>query len=175
MARLQRALSLRPVNSVKHENTWSFLIQNASATQGITIVNAVDSPSAGTPQEVHVGSTIKWIYFEMNLNGVDNSGSAQVFHWLIFKNPQKRYSVSDVDPTTYNQDYRRQILKRGMEMLPEIPLGSGGTVQTKRIFVVKIPRGLSRMGQDDAIQLNYKSTSASSINFCGITVYKEFY
>ncbi len=170
-----RALALRPVNSVKHEITWSNLSQNASTVQNILLVKGVDNPVATTASDVHVGASVKWIYIEFNLNGVDNSGVVQIFHWLIFKNPQNKYITSDTDPATYNQDYRRQILKRGMEMLPEIPIGSGGTVQTKRIFTVKLPRGFLRIGQDDAINLRYKSTSTSGINFCGIAIYKEFY
>ncbi len=150
-------------------------MQNASTTQKVDFVAGVDSPTATTASEVHVGASVKWIYVEMNLNGVDNSGSVQVFHWLIMKNPQTEYALTDIDPLTYNKNYRRLIIKRGMEMLPEIPLGSGGTVQTKRIFVVKIPRGLLRIGQTDSISIFYKSSSASGINFCGIAIYKEFY
>ncbi len=127
--------------------------------------------ATATAEEVAIGSKINSIYIEFNLNGVDNSGTAQVFHWMIFKNENNQ---ANPDPAFYNQSIKKRILKRGMEMLPEIPLGSGGTVQTKRIFVVKIPKGLSRFGDNDRLELRYKSTSASSVNFCGITIFKEY-
>ena len=174
MPSFRRGNSLRPINSQKHENTWSFLIHNASASQTVNLIVGTERGSIGTstPEEVQIGAKISSIYIEFNLNGVDNSGSAQVFHWLILKNPNSQ--ISGVDPALYNKDFKSKILKRGMEMLPEIPIGSGGTVQTKRIFVVRIPRGLSRFGQNDKLQLVYKSTSASSINFCGISIFKEY-
>ncbi len=162
---------LRPVKSEKHETTWSNLAENASTVKSVVLIKATaGEPSASN--EVETGSTVHSIYLEFNLNGVDNSGSAQVFHWLIMKNPQGVYG--SVDPAIYDADTKKFNLKRGMEMLPEIPLGSGGTVQTKRIFVVRIPRGYKRFGENDKLTLFYKSTSSSSINFCGIAIYKEF-
>ncbi len=125
-----------------------------------------------TASQVETGSHVKSIYFETNLNGVDNSGSVAVFHWMVYKSPS--FEIGTLDPTTYDASTKRWIIKRGMEMLPEIPIGSGGTVQTKRIFVVKIPRHMQRMGEADRMVLTYKSTSASGINYCGITIFKEF-
>ncbi len=170
----RRGNSLRPINSQKHENTWSFLIQNASSVQTIVIIKGTERGTIDTSnaQEVQIGAKISSVYVEFNLNGVDNSGSAQVFHWQIMKNPNNQ--INSPDPAQYNTAFKSKILKRGMEMLPEIPIGSGGTVQTKRIFVVKIPKGMQRFGDDDRLELNYKSTSASSINFCGITIFKEY-
>ncbi len=164
-----RALSLRPVKTLKHEITWSNLGQNASTTQQIDIVIGLESPV--NPPDIDIGSIVKSIYFEFNLNGVDNSGVVQVFHWMLMKNPG---GLITPDPATYQQDYKKFIIKRGMEMLPEIPIGSGGTVQTKRIFVVKLPRGMRRFDDADQFRLYYKSTSSSGVNFCGIAIYKEF-
>ncbi len=168
MARFRQ--DLHPVNSEKHENTWSFLNHNASAVQIIEIVSGVRSPSAN--QEVPIGSKVNSVYFEWNLNGVDNSGTAQVFHWTIVKDPGTTFSTAELDPALYNTKIKKFIIKRGMEMLPQIPTGSGGTVQTKRIFVVKLNR-YSRMGDTDKLFFCYKSTSASQINFCGITIFKS--
>ncbi len=170
MPTFRRSLALRPVKSEKHEGTWSFLAQNASTKQTVILVKGIDTPSAAI--DVETGSTVKWIYVEFNLNGVDNSSGAQVFHWYIWKNPSG--VVTSPAPNVYNSNLKRHILKRGMEMLPDIPLGSGGTVQTKRIFTLKIPPRLRRIGDNDKIELVYISTSASGINFCGITVFKDF-
>lgn len=173
MALSRRAQRLRPVKSEKHEITWSNLAQNASTTQTVEIVRGVQSPGA-PDEEVEIGDTVSSVYFEFNLNGVDNSGVAQVFHWIIMKNPSGEITLTNANPTLYNQKIKRHILKRGMEMLPGIPLGSGGTVQTKRVFVVKIPPRLRRFGQDDKLDLHYRSSSASGINFCGIAIFKSF-
>ncbi len=135
----------------------------------IDLIHGVESPTGN--DEVDIASIIKWIYIETNLNGVDNSSTAQVFHWMIVKNPG---SLLTFDPKIYNADNKKFILKRGMEMLPEIPLGSGGTVQTKRQFTVKLPTRIRRFDDNDKLQLVYASTSASGINYCGITIFKEF-
>ncbi len=167
----RRAMSLRPIKTEKHEGTWSLLGLNASTIQEVILVNATaGEPSA--PTNIETGSHVKWIYIEFNLNGVDNSGTAQVFHWYIWKNPQGQLTPSS--PATYDTAQKRHILKRGMEMLPEIPLGSGGTVQTKRVFVVKIPKGMQRFAELDSLELEFISTSASNINFCGISIFKEY-
>ncbi len=162
-------MSLRPVINQKHESTWTFLVQNASTNQSIDLIAGTESPV--TANEVDIGSIVKGIFVEFNLNGVNNSGASQVFHWLISKNPG-----GFIAPTAnvYNADNKKFILKRGMEMLPEVPLDSGGTVQTKRIFFLPLPPRLRRFDDGDKLQLKYISSSASSINFCGIFIFREF-
>ncbi len=170
LRRNRRALSIRPVHSEKHEITWSLLGLNASGVQTTQLVEAIDAPS--TPHQVAVGASIKGFYIEFNLNGVDNSGTVQVFHWMVVKNVKGL--ITSFDPALYNQVWKSLVFKRGMEMLPEIPLNSGGTVQTKRIFFVPIPFKMQRMSEGDFWQIKFKSTSASGINFCGIAIYKAF-
>ncbi len=165
----RRSNYLRPVNSEKMETTFTNLVQNASTVQSILITSAVKNPT-GTNTEV--GSHIKWIYVEMNLNGVDNSGATQIVHWLIQHVPKDDGSLR-ITPSGYNPISKSLILKRGMEMLPEIPLDSGGTVQTKRIFVVKIPWRYQRRAESDAFRFQYISTSTSSINICAFFIFKE--
>ncbi len=162
-------MSIRPVVSLKHEVTWTFLVQNASAVQTIVLIDAIESPT--TASNVDIASIVKSIYIEFNLNGVDNSGASQVFHWEIIKIPA---GLTQPAPNAYMTDQKKFILKRGMEMLPAIPIGSGGTVQTKRIFVVKLPPRLRRFDDGDQLLLKYIATSASAINFCGFGIYKEF-
>ncbi len=165
MARYRR--DLHPVRSEKHEITFTQLAQNASTTQTIVLAQGVKAPTGTT--QMHTGSTVPWIYVEFNLNGVDNSSGAQVVHWIIVKNPQGALTFN---PLAYDELNKKFIIKRGMEMLPDIPLDSGGTVQTKRIFTIKIPRGYKRMGDNDTIAFMYRSTSASGINICAFFIYK---
>ncbi len=163
-----RFRSLHPVHSEKRENTWSNLGQDASSVKNVVLANTVDSPTSGN--QCSIGSHIKWLYVEFNLNGVDNSGTVQVFHWQIYKNLKGQTAV--FSPATYDTVVKSAIVKRGMEMLPQIPIGSGGTVQTKRIFTIKIPKHFQRMADSDQFVLSYISTSNSAINFCGISIFK---
>ncbi len=166
----RRGLALRPIHTEKHEITWSLLGLNASGAQSILIARAVKQPSTST--EMETGSRLGAIFFETNLNGVDNSGVVQVVHWAVVKVPSGDGTFI-IDPAIYDSNKKRFTFHRGMEMLPEIPIGSGGTVQTKRIFTVKLPKRFQRMGEDDEVRLVFKSSSASNINFCGIAIYKE--
>ncbi len=169
MPSFRRSLAIRPVNRLKHEGTWTFLAQNASTAQTIDLIEGTENPASAI--QVDIASIVKWIYVEFNLNGVDNSGASQVMHWAVMKIPAGLvFSAANI----YNTDQKKWILKRGMEMLPEVPLGSGGTVQTKRIFTVKLPPKLRRFDDGDKLILTYISTSASAINFCGITIFQEF-
>ncbi len=158
-----------PVITLKHENNSVSLAQNASTNTNLELIVAAESPT--TANEVDIGSIVKSIFVEFNLNGVDNSGAAQVVHWQIIKAPAGLVFSA---PNVYQTDQKKFILKRGMEMLPAIPLGSGGTVQTKRIFVVKLPPRLRRFDDGDKLILSYISTSASGINFCHISIFKEW-
>ncbi len=164
-----RALSLRPVKTLKHEITWSLLGLDASTNQTIDLVEGTESPVGAT--QISIGGIVKGIYIEFNLNGVDNSGVVQVFHWQVIKVPA---GLTVAVANAYQSDQKKFIMKRGMEMLPEIPLGSGGTVQTKRIFFVKLPPRYRRFDDGDKLQLKFISTSASGINFCGIGIFKEW-
>ncbi len=159
---------VRPmVNSQKHENTWSFLAQNASSQKNIDIVKATDRGVIDTanPAEVAIGSKIKWIYFEFHFSA-EVTGNTNVVHWKI--EIQKAGSAA-TDPNTYNQIDKSFIIKRGMEMLPK-------AVSTvfKRIFVVKIPRNYQRQSAGMLIKFRYITSSTDTINTCGVTIFKEY-
>lgn len=155
------------IHSEKHENTWSFLGQNASSVQDIVVVEPVDRAGINTavPQEVAIGSTIRSIYFEFHFSAAQ-TGNVNVIHWQIMKEVATQTLSA---PNTYNQVDKSQIFKRGMEMLPV----NVATVY-KRIFVIKIPKGKQRMMQGSRWLFRYIASSTQTINTCGITVFKEY-
>ncbi len=159
-----RFARLRPVKSEKEEISWSELGTDMSTTRTQTIAIAVDSPT--TAGQVEIGDTIRSVFFEFNLVA-DDSTTVKVFHWQLVKSPHGDYAEIG---NSYDTDHKNQILKRGMEMLPKATT----SVQIKRIFVVRIPPRLRRMADGDLIQLRYQATSAETINFCGIAIYKHF-
>ncbi len=148
----------------KHEVTWSFLAQNASAQQSIEISKGVNLANKDTGTEVGIGSHIPWIYFELNI-AAQVITNPKVFHWQISSVPVGGINSS---PSTYFNLDRAQIIKRGMEMLPS----DVGTV-FKRIFTVKIPKIYQRVKDDQKIILSYICSSTETINFCGFAIYKE--
>ncbi len=154
-----------PLQSRKHEITWSNLSQDASSTIRVILAKGTQTADVtdATATEVQTGATIKWLYFEFHFSA-EVITTAIVIHWTINFEP---FGTPASTPSTYQQITKRFIVKRGMEMLPK----DVGTV-FKRIFVVKVPRKYQRLGIADEWTFNYVATSANAINACGICVYK---
>jgi len=148
----------------KHEITWSFLGQNASTNQAVTLLDVVQPADKNSATEVAIGSEVRGIYIEFNMSA-EAASTTIVFHWTvqIFRDGQTP-SASNV----YYQADRSQIMKRGMEMIPK----DVSTV-IKRIIFVPIPRGQIRMKANSAVQFKYITSGTSTINLCGFAIYKE--
>ncbi len=160
-----RALRLRPVHSEKREISWSNLLQDASTVVGVNIIRGKEPPDANLDDEIITGSTVKFVYFEFHFSNQDGSAPA-VIHWQVVKRP---FGTLVSAPNSYNDNDKRFVLKRGMEMLP-----ADMSTVFKRIVVVKLPPRIGRIGQDDNLQFQYISSSGALINACGIAIYKFF-
>ncbi len=152
------------ITSDKHEITWSNLDQDASTTVDISIATGVPFGSANLANEVPIGAIIKSVYFEFHFSAALPT-NPKVIHWKVEYIPS---AMVETIPSTYYQNDRRFIIKRGMEMLPE-------DVSTvfKRIFVVKLGR-YQRQLDGGILQFSYISTSAEAINACGFAIYKAY-
>ncbi len=157
-------MALRPVNSEKHEVSWSLLGLNNSTTNQQEIVIGTTSGNVTASNQVPVGATVRWIYFEFNFSA-ETITNTKIIHWSVNKRP---FNTATTAPNSYNGQDKRFLLKRGMEMLPK----SVNTI-IKRIFVVKIPPRLRRIGASDRINFQFITTSAETINACGIAIYKH--
>ncbi len=159
----RRALRVRPVKSEKEEVTWSNLGINAATAVSIDLIFAVDSPT--TAGQVEIGDTVKNIFLEMNFSA-ETVTSTKIIHWAIYKLPAGGTAIL---PSTYDSAQKKQILKRGMEMVPK-------DVNTiiKKIVSLRIPPRLSRFGDSDRLRVVIQASSTESINWCGICIYKHF-
>ncbi len=158
-----RALRLRPVKSEKEEITWSNLSVDLGAGIAIEIVKAVDSPT--TAGQIEIGDTVKSVFIEMNFSA-ETITNTKIIHWYVMKVPA---GITPGSAAVYDVNTKRHVLKRGMEMTPK----SVNTI-IKRIFVVKIPRGLSRFGDGDVLRLQVNASLTETMNFCGIAIYRHF-
>ncbi len=156
-----------PIKTDKHEVTWSFLAQNAATAQAVVLADTVAVADKNGNIECSVGSHVRWIYFEFHFSAqvVTNP---KVIHWNITYQPDDSATIPA--PSTYYNDERSFIMKRGMEMLP-----ADQSTVFKRIFVLKIPKGYQRRKMADRIILNYICSSTETINACGFAIYKEIY
>ncbi len=161
----RNALRLRPVNSVKHEITWSDLASDYSAGVIKVLAVGVTPSAANLSTEVPIGTTISSIFFEFNI-AAQTTTNPKVLHWKLAKLP---FGTTASAATLYNQVDRRFIIHRGMEMLP-----SDVATVFKRVFVSRIPPRLRRLGDGDQLVLMFRASSAETINNCGFAIYKAF-
>ncbi len=155
----------RPIiRKEKHEVSWSNLGQNASAIQRISLAVAVQPASKNLNTEVAIGSKVGFVYLEFQFSA-ETISNTKIIHWKVEK---VRTGQTPSTPSAYNQNDRRQILQREMEMLPK----DVATI-IKRIVAVRIPRGYSNFQEGDQLEFIYISTLAETINACGIVIYKE--
>ncbi len=160
----RRRNNLRPINSIKHEVTWSDLAIDASSAVVKDIAVGVEPPDKNAATEVEIGATVNSIYFEFHFSAQVIT-NPKVIHWTIGKEP---FGTNLSGPSTYEAIDRRFIFKRGMEMLPK----DVGTV-FKRIFVVRIPPKFRRIGDQDKLFFKYIASSTETVNACGFAIYKE--
>ncbi len=163
----RQSLSLRPIKTDKHEITWSNLAQNASSAVSIQTWIGTQSANKDSSTEVETGSHVKSIYFEFHF-AAETITNPKVIHWTFHIRPQN-VSAAGNTPSLYYQNGRNLIIRRGMEMLPK----DVSTVY-KRVIQIKIPKKYQRIGEGDSANFSYQSTSAETINACGIAIYKEF-
>ncbi len=125
----------------------------------------VPSADVNLATEVEVGSIVKWIYLEFHFSAQVIT-NPKVIHWKLQFIPE---GMTTLSPSSYNSGAKSYIIKRGMEMLPK----DVGTV-FKRIMSVKIPRAYQRVKVNTDLVFEYISTSAETINACGIGIYKVY-
>ncbi len=158
-----RALSLRPVKSEKVEITSSNLGLNNATDLSVNLAEGTKDPVG--IDDVDIGSTIKSIFFELNI-AADTITSAKVVHWAIRKLP---FGTAIGNPSVYDGSAKRFTLHRGMEMLPK-------DVSTvfKRVFVVRIPPRLRRIGDGDKLVITFRTSSSETVNICFFAIYRFF-
>ncbi len=127
------------------------------------MIVGVKSADADSATEIEQGHHVRGFFAEINFSA-ESISSTKIIHWKIVRKPQ---GAGQTSPSLYYQIDRRNILKRGMEMLPK----DVGTV-TKRIFMIKSAM-IARIGDSDEIAFHYISTSTETVNVCGIFIFKE--
>ncbi len=152
-----------PIQSEKHEITWSNLVQDASSTQFIQVCKGQTPLNVSAGNEAVIGVSIRWFYFEFQFSA-ETVTSTKIVHWQFVRRPADN-SVGI--PSTYYTPDKRFIIKRGMEMLPK-----DVNHVVKRVFSVKVPKHLQRLGRDDTWEFQYVASSNQTINACGFAIFR---
>jgi len=173
-----RALSIRPVNSVKHIVDTNGAV--AAALQSTTdVINTVDSPQTIiNPNQVHVGSNVKAIYLRVEVIGKIGAGGVDNIYMAVVKNPANFFTFPNLDNQGISTR-RKYIIHQEMIMTTPQNLSDNiGFPRTLFKGVIVIPNLYQRNGINDRLQvlLQHRTGEVTqTTNFCIESIYKEFY
>jgi len=163
---------MRPViHSKKHIVQVSQGTIAQAAVENISIVDAAEAPST-TPNGVIEGATVKAVYIEIWLG---NASATVVgsYTCILYKNPSGGGDIGAATMAALH-DYvnKKNILFTSQALVPPT---DGGQVAVMRGWY-KIPKGKQRFGLDDSllVAIRNNNSTAVSINFCGVALYKEY-
>ncbi len=170
MPRYRSRMALRPIQRIKHVVDSSATL-TAAASFGSTIILAVDAPVLANTTEVVTGSKIYGIYLKIVVasNQATEVGAIPNVYLAVFKNPGGNLS-NPVPNAVGASDDKRFVIHQEMSMVTN-QVSAAPTVLFNG--VIKIPKGYSRFGPNDKLQILLLSP-AIDITLCIQVHYKEF-
>ncbi len=162
-----RALSLRPVNRIKHVTDFQFATA-AAASQIVTLIAANDSPVLANTNEVETGSVVKSIFLSVEVVNTGTAGVLANAYFMIYKNPggNLTFPAPNVIGASDNKKY---VFHQEMVMLQMV---DNSNPRTLFKGVIRIPRHLQRMAPNDLIRIEVFSPGIE-ITGCVQSHYKE--
>ncbi len=171
MPRHRSMMALRPIQRIKHVVDAS--AQLAKATQiNQVLIRANDAPVLANTTEVITGAKVYGVYVKLEVasnDPVDVGAIPNVY--VIFTKNQGFAQATPAPNAVGANEIKRIVLHQEMVMIENKGQGSNARI----IFngVIKIPKGFSRFGPDDAFVMSILSP-ALDIVFCAQAHYKEF-
>ncbi len=143
----RRALSLRPVDSIK--NVVDDFNTITTTTQQLVIAKAKDSPVTTVNSDVKRGCAIKAIWCSFDVCGTGTSGTIQKTGLYIIKNPGNNLAIPGVFSVGTSNE-KKFIFKQWQFMTMR---NQDGNPPFHWEGWIKIPRRYQRMGTDDLLQM----------------------
>ncbi len=164
-----RGLNLRPVNRIKHVRDEQGAL--VPGTQNVrTIIDTSDTPTLAQTQRVETGSKVHGVFLkvEATRTGTTSDVLPNVY-MFVMKNPGGNLTAPQAN-TVGADDNKRFVIHQEMVMLQGFNAGNPRTLFSG---VIVIPRGYSRFGPNDLLQLGLLSPGVN-INWCYQAHFKEF-
>jgi len=150
--------------SIKSINVITNIAQAGGVNRDVQAFFSTDDYSGGAG-EVEVGSIMKWIYLEFFASYGDEIINAGVrIDWVLYKDPGDNFILGPL-PITTTEKNRKFCIAQGVLLLGK---QSGGNVSQGPQGVsrfVRIPKGLQRVGDQDAWNFVYRVTSINNFDF----------
>ncbi len=166
----RQSMRLRPVHRIKHvvDSEGNVL---GTATSVTDLVQTVDAPVLANTNEVETGAKIYGIYLHVEVLHAAGTGRPNIY-MAVMKNPGNNINAVNPDAVGSN-DNKRFVLHQEMIMMS----GDAGNGLPRPLFngVIKIPKGLSRFGPSDRLQLTMRcGDTGITADTCVQCHYKEF-
>ncbi len=160
-----------PIHSKKHIVQISQSTVSQGAVVNTVLVEAKEGASS-TPEVIEEGAIVKNCYVEFWVSQ-DSASVVGSYTIILLKNPGGNANPLTGDlAALHDYDNKKNILFTGQGLLTP---NDGGQVPVLRQWY-KIPKGKQRFGLKDRLQVSIRNNNATAIdiNFCGLSIYKEY-
>ncbi len=133
-----------------------------------TIMSVTDSPTLANRQGNETGSKVHGLFLSLEVVATSSAALTNVY-MFIMKNPGGNLTAPTANIIGAD-DNKRYVIHQEMVMLQE---QTGSNPRTLFKGVIKIPRGYTRQGPNDLLQLGLLAPGIS-VNYCFQAHWKEF-
>ncbi len=170
MPRFNRAIALRPVNSIKHiVDSQGGLVAGTQTL--VSIINTEDNPVQGDTDGVATANVVKSFFLNVQVAATGAAALANVY-MFVYKNPGNNVGLTNIPEGNVvgGSDFRRMIFHQEMIMTEK-----NTTAIPRTLFkgVLRIPKHMQRMGLDDVVNVALFSPGVN-FDYCFQCIYKEF-
>ncbi len=171
MPRFRRRMQA-PINTRKHFVPFTNTVVANGVRQALTVVQSVVAPAVANVFEVKEGSVLKAIHVEYWIINTGATNTDTQFIFTVEKVPVGAPGVTFTNMSNLmSYENKRNIFYTSQGVLgPQID-GSPSIPVIKDWLL--IPKGKQRFGLGDRIQVSLAAIG-TTINFCGISIYKEY-
>ncbi len=154
-SRRNRALSLRPVDSMKNVSYTES--PTGTTVQNIILVNTVDNPLTSSVVDVQRGCNIKAIWLSIDVCGLAGTGVLQTTRFYLMKNPGN--NLTPPAPGTEGTSNEKKFIFKTWS--PMTMRNQDGNTPYHWEGWIKIPKRYQRFGTADLLQLVHIVTTAA--------------
>ncbi len=165
-----RALRLRPVNSVKHIVDIQGGLVGGTQTAA-TLIESVDNPILSEPTDCATASNVRSIFLNVQVAATGTAALANVYFYIA-KNQSNQIATTAFPNGNVvgSSDLKKLVIHQEMLMTEK---NTTAIARTMFRGVILIPRHMQRNGQDDELQI-FLFSPGVNFDFCVQCIYKEF-